>query len=113
MALCNMLNLQSLDLASCTLGSAGLAELAPALYHNTSTKEPDIVGNDLSSMESAEILRDILRRNKTMTVLDLSMNPFGGMAGTVDCIADGMGSNSRDSYRSNSVYRREEFLYRD
>jgi Ran GTPase-activating protein (RanGAP) involved in mRNA processing and transport len=45
-------------------------------------------------MESAEILRDILRRNKTMTTLHLSGIFFGNMTGAVDCIADGMGSNS-------------------
>ncbi len=37
-AFCNIPSLQSLVLAHGTLGSAELAELAPALYHNTSTK---------------------------------------------------------------------------
>jgi hypothetical protein len=29
-----------------------------------------------------------------MTALDLSKNKFGWTAGTVDCIADGLGNNS-------------------
>jgi Ran GTPase-activating protein (RanGAP) involved in mRNA processing and transport len=44
-------------------------------------------------MESAEILRDIIRRNKTITTLDLSGNTFGRTPGAVDCIAEGLGSN--------------------
>jgi hypothetical protein len=94
MALCNIPSLQSLVLADSTLGSAELAELAPALYDNTSIKELVLSNNWLSCMDSAVILRDILRSNKTMTILDLSENRFGWTAGTVDCIADGLGSNS-------------------
>jgi Ran GTPase-activating protein (RanGAP) involved in mRNA processing and transport len=45
-------------------------------------------------MESAEILRDILRRNKTMTTFDLSWNYFGRVAGAVECIANGLDSNT-------------------
>jgi Ran GTPase-activating protein (RanGAP) involved in mRNA processing and transport len=77
MALCNIPSLQSLILTNFTLGSAGLAELAPALYHNTSIKVLDISENYLSNMESAVIFRDILRRNKTMTALHLSWNSLG------------------------------------
>jgi Ran GTPase-activating protein (RanGAP) involved in mRNA processing and transport len=84
----------SLVLASNDLGSAGLAELAPALYRNTSIKVLDISANCLSDMESATLLRDILRRNKTITTLDLSRNDFGQTTGAVECIADGLGSNS-------------------
>jgi hypothetical protein len=64
MALCNIPTLQSLVLSKETLRSAALAELAPALYHNTSIKVLDISGNLLDDMVSAEILRDILRHNK-------------------------------------------------
>jgi Ran GTPase-activating protein (RanGAP) involved in mRNA processing and transport len=71
-----------------------LAELAPALYRNTSIKVLDLLENNLIDMESAEILRDMLRSNKTMTTLDLSLNEFGDTPGAVDCIADGLGSNS-------------------
>jgi Ran GTPase-activating protein (RanGAP) involved in mRNA processing and transport len=94
LALCNMPSLQSLVLADGTLGSSGLAELAPALYQNTSIKVLDISGNNLIDMESATLLRDILRSNKTMTALDLSGNDFVQTTGAVECIADGLGSNS-------------------
>jgi Ran GTPase-activating protein (RanGAP) involved in mRNA processing and transport len=94
MALCNIPSLQSLDLASNRLGSAELTELAPALYHNTSIKVLDMSYNILNDMESAELLRDILRRNKTITTLDLSGNAFGRSAGAVDCITEGLGGNS-------------------
>jgi Ran GTPase-activating protein (RanGAP) involved in mRNA processing and transport len=94
MALCNMPSLQSLDLGSNGLRSAGLAELAPALYHNTSIQVLDISNNTLYDIESAEILRDILCHNKTMTTLDLSKNQFGMTPGAVECIANGLGSNS-------------------
>jgi Ran GTPase-activating protein (RanGAP) involved in mRNA processing and transport len=71
-----------------------LAEIAPALYRNTSIKVLDMSRNNLIDMRSAEILRDILRHNKTMTAVDLSWNKFGQTTGAVDCIADGLGSNS-------------------
>jgi Ran GTPase-activating protein (RanGAP) involved in mRNA processing and transport len=71
-----------------------LAELAPALYHNTSIKVLDISGNNLIDMESAGLLRDILRSNKTITTLNLSGNRFGRATGAVECIAEGLGSNS-------------------
>jgi Ran GTPase-activating protein (RanGAP) involved in mRNA processing and transport len=45
-------------------------------------------------MDSAEKLVDILRSNKTITALDLSGNNFGLTTGVVECIADGLGSNS-------------------
>jgi Ran GTPase-activating protein (RanGAP) involved in mRNA processing and transport len=94
MALCNIPSLQTLDLASSRLESAGLAELAPALYHNTSIEVLDMSDNYLNDMESAELLRDILRSNKTITTLGLSENYFGETTGAVECIADGLGSNS-------------------
>jgi hypothetical protein len=94
MALCNIPNLQSLILTDRTLESATLAELAPALYHNTSIKVLDLSGNRLDDMESARLLRDILRSNKTITTLNLSGISFGRIDGSVDCIAEGLGSNS-------------------
>jgi Ran GTPase-activating protein (RanGAP) involved in mRNA processing and transport len=94
MAFCSTSSLQSLDLASNDLGSVELAELASALYHNTSIEVLDVSGNNLIDMESAEVLRDVLRSNKTITTLDLSANTFGRTPGAVDCIADGLGSNS-------------------
>jgi Ran GTPase-activating protein (RanGAP) involved in mRNA processing and transport len=94
MALCKLPNLQSLILTNNELGSAGLAELAPALSRNASIKVLDMSGNYLSDMESAELLRDILRSNKTMTTLNLSWNDFGQTTGAVECISNGLGSNS-------------------
>jgi Ran GTPase-activating protein (RanGAP) involved in mRNA processing and transport len=94
LALCNIPSLQSLLLTDRTLGSAELVELAPALYHNTSIKVLNMSDNNLNDMESAVILRDIIRSNKTMTTLNLSVNEFGNMTGAVECIADGLGSNS-------------------
>jgi Ran GTPase-activating protein (RanGAP) involved in mRNA processing and transport len=93
-ALCNTPRLQTLALTHGTLGSVGLAELAPALYRTTSIKVLDITRTYLSDMESAEILRDILRSNKTIATLVLSWNNFGRTTGAVECIADGLGSNS-------------------
>jgi hypothetical protein len=92
--LCKNPNLQTLVLRKGTLGRARLAELAPALYRNTSIKVLDISDNALNDMESAELLRDIIRRNKTMTTLNLSANAFGQTTGAVECIAEGLGSNS-------------------
>jgi Ran GTPase-activating protein (RanGAP) involved in mRNA processing and transport len=45
-------------------------------------------------MESVKILRDIIRRNKTMTSLVLSGNYFGRTAGAVDCIMGGVSRNT-------------------
>jgi Ran GTPase-activating protein (RanGAP) involved in mRNA processing and transport len=87
-------SLQSLDLGSNNLGSAGLVELAPALYRNTSIKVLDLSRNNLTDMQCAELLRDIIRRNKTIVTLDLSHNKFGLTTGAFDCIATGLGSNS-------------------
>jgi Ran GTPase-activating protein (RanGAP) involved in mRNA processing and transport len=96
MVVCNSPRLQSLDLAnnSRMLGSVGLTELAPALYHNTSIKVLDISGNNLNNIESAKLLQEILRCNTTITTLDLSGNIFWRTTGAVQCIADGLGSNS-------------------
>jgi Leucine-rich repeat (LRR) protein len=94
LALCSMPSLQSLVLASSNLASAGLAELAPALYRNTSIKVLDMSRNLFWDMESTGLLRDIFRSNKTITTLDLSWNQFGLTTGAVECITDGLGSNS-------------------
>jgi hypothetical protein len=37
-----------------------------------------------NEMESAEILRDIIRCNKTITALDVSKNTFGEMNGAIE-----------------------------
>ncbi len=70
-------SLQCLVLRDSTVGSGKLTGLAKALYRNTSIKELNISSNSLNDMKSADIIRDILRTNKTITTLDLSYNPFG------------------------------------
>jgi hypothetical protein len=60
-----------------------LAELAPALYHNLSIKVLDMSKNNLIDTESASTLLDILRRNKTMSTIDL-MNRLGQLNATDD-----------------------------
>jgi hypothetical protein len=92
-ALCSIPSLQSLVQTYFTLGSAALAELVPALYHNTSIKVLDMSDDMWNGMNSARLLRDILRSNKTMATLDLSRNDFAETT-AVECIADGLGSNS-------------------
>jgi hypothetical protein len=71
-ALCNTPSLQTLAIRHGTLGSAELAELAPALYHNTSIKVLDMSGNNFDDTESARLLRDIIRCNKIVTTFVLS-----------------------------------------
>jgi hypothetical protein len=92
--LSNVPSLQTLVLKDRTLGSAGLVELAPALCHNTSIKVLDLSEYRLGGRESAEILRDILRSNKTITSLALNQIKFGQATGAVACIAAGLDSNS-------------------
>jgi Ran GTPase-activating protein (RanGAP) involved in mRNA processing and transport len=94
MTLCKMSSLHTLVLKRNELGSARLASLAPALYHNTSIQVLDLSWNKLDDVKSARLLSDILFRNKTITSLDLSGNKFGYTAGAVDCIAEGLSGNS-------------------
>ncbi len=56
-ALCNIPSLQSLVLTEGTLRSTALAELASALYRNTSIKVRDLSCNDLNDMDYARLLR--------------------------------------------------------
>jgi Leucine-rich repeat (LRR) protein len=64
------------------------------LYDNTLIKELNMSDNHLDDIASAEILRDILRSNKTMTTLDLSGNKIRQTTGALQCIASGLRSNS-------------------
>jgi Ran GTPase-activating protein (RanGAP) involved in mRNA processing and transport len=59
-----------------------------------SIKVLDVKNNNWIDMASAEILRGIIRSNKTIITLDLSWNRFGETTGAVECIAEGLGSNS-------------------
>jgi hypothetical protein len=94
MTLCNMSSLHTLVLEDNALGSARLASLAPALYHNTSIQVLDLSWNKLDDIKSARLLSDILLRNKTITTLNLSGNKFGQTAGAMDCIVEGLSGNS-------------------
>jgi Ran GTPase-activating protein (RanGAP) involved in mRNA processing and transport len=86
--------LTSLDLAN-SLRSAGvLAEIASALYRNTSIKALDLTGNGLHDIESANVLRELMRRNKTITRLCIGSNTFGSNATAVRSIAEGVRSNT-------------------
>jgi Ran GTPase-activating protein (RanGAP) involved in mRNA processing and transport len=87
-------SLQSLDLTSCALGSAGLAEISLALYHNTSIKTLDLSNNGLNDIESADVLRKLIRRNQAITSLSLASNFFGGNAAKVRSIVEGVRSNT-------------------
>jgi Ran GTPase-activating protein (RanGAP) involved in mRNA processing and transport len=86
--------LLSLDLESSALGSAGLAEIAPALYRNTSIKTLDLTTNDLDDIESSKLLRELLRRNKTITSLCLDRNVFGRNTAAARSIFEGVRSNT-------------------
>jgi hypothetical protein len=72
--------LLSLDLTSSALGSAGLAEIAPALYCNTSIKTLDLASIGLDDIKSANAPRKLIRRNKTITSLSIAENAFGRSA---------------------------------
>jgi Ran GTPase-activating protein (RanGAP) involved in mRNA processing and transport len=85
--------LESLDLASSDLKSAGLAEIAPALYRNTSIKDLVLADNGLDGIESANVLRELIRRNKTVTRLFICYNCFGESLAAVRSIADGVSRN--------------------
>jgi Ran GTPase-activating protein (RanGAP) involved in mRNA processing and transport len=85
--------LESLDLES-ALGSAGLAEIAPVLYRNTSIKSLDLRNNGLHDIESANVLRELIRRNKTITSLCIAGNSFGRNAAAVRSIAEGVRGNT-------------------
>jgi Ran GTPase-activating protein (RanGAP) involved in mRNA processing and transport len=86
--------LESLVLTGSALGSAGLAEIAPVLYCNTSIKSLDLKDNGLDDIESANVLRELIRRNKTITSLSIAHNAFGRNAAAVQSIAEGVRSNT-------------------
>jgi Ran GTPase-activating protein (RanGAP) involved in mRNA processing and transport len=85
--------LQHLSLRGNGLRSAGLAEIAPALYRNTSIKSLDLGSNCLDDIESANVLRELIRRNRTITRLCLAVNFFGSNAAATLIIVEGVRSN--------------------
>jgi hypothetical protein len=86
--------LQDLDLSGYALGSAGLAEIASALYRNTSIQGLDISENGLDDPAAATALRELLRRNKTITRLSMDHNIFGSNDIIVRIIAEGFRNNT-------------------
>jgi Ran GTPase-activating protein (RanGAP) involved in mRNA processing and transport len=86
--------LQFLDLDSNALGSAGLKEISPGLYRNKSIKTLILSSNDLDDIESADVLRELLRRNKKITYLSLGHNAFGSNAAATRSILEGLRSNA-------------------
>jgi Ran GTPase-activating protein (RanGAP) involved in mRNA processing and transport len=86
--------LQHLILRCNRLRNAGLAEIAPVLYRNTSIKSLDLADNGLDDIESANVLRELMRRNKTITSLCISDNTFGRNAAAARSIAEGVRSNT-------------------
>jgi Ran GTPase-activating protein (RanGAP) involved in mRNA processing and transport len=86
--------LQHLILRRNCLRNAGLAEIAPALYRNTSIKSLDLAQNGLHDIESANVLRELIRRNKTITSLCLAENTFGSNAAAARIILKGVRSNT-------------------
>jgi Ran GTPase-activating protein (RanGAP) involved in mRNA processing and transport len=86
--------LQHLILRGNCLKSAGLAEIAPALYRNTSIKSLDLSDNGLDDIESANVLRNLIRRNKTATSLSIAKNAFGSNPAATLSIVEGVRSNT-------------------
>jgi hypothetical protein len=86
--------LTSLDLWSTALGSAGLAEIASALYRNRSVKVLELGHNGLNNIESANVLRELMRRNKTIARLYIGGNFFGRNIPAVRIIAEGVRQNT-------------------
>jgi Ran GTPase-activating protein (RanGAP) involved in mRNA processing and transport len=86
--------LQSLDLDTSDLGSVGLATIAPVLYSNTSIKTLDLSNSGLDNIESANLLRELLRRNKTITSLWIADNAFGSNPAAAQSVLEGVRSNT-------------------
>jgi Ran GTPase-activating protein (RanGAP) involved in mRNA processing and transport len=82
------------NLTSSALESVGLAEITPVLYRNTSIKTLDLSNNGLDDIESADLLRKLLRRNRTITIICLAENTFGGSAAAARSIFEGLRFNT-------------------
>jgi hypothetical protein len=63
---------ECLDLSSNALGSLGLARIATVVYRHSSIKILDVSCNGFSDMEFALVLRNCIRRSKTITSLRAS-----------------------------------------
>jgi Ran GTPase-activating protein (RanGAP) involved in mRNA processing and transport len=85
---------QHLSLHHNRLRSVGLTEIALALYRNTSIKSLDLSDNGLGDIESANVLREMIRRNRTITSLSIAGNPFGRNSTATRIILEGLRSNT-------------------
>jgi Ran GTPase-activating protein (RanGAP) involved in mRNA processing and transport len=86
--------LEDLNVAGAALRSTGLAEIASVLYRNTNIQGLDVSTNGLDDPASVNIMRELLRRNKTITRLFMDRNAFGRDVAAVRCIAEGLRSNT-------------------
>jgi Ran GTPase-activating protein (RanGAP) involved in mRNA processing and transport len=94
-AICQNTALQHLIVKQSRLDSVGLAEITLGLYRNTSIKTLDLSSNGLDDSESANMLRELLRRNKTITSICLAENTFGGYAAAAArSMLEGLRSNT-------------------
>jgi hypothetical protein len=98
--------LKSLNLVGNVINAAALRELATGLYRNTSLEHLDVADNQLHCFAAARVLRDLMRRNKSLTRMDIDRNAIGagnhangtngaanGGHGHVGSIADGLRTN--------------------
>jgi Ran GTPase-activating protein (RanGAP) involved in mRNA processing and transport len=86
--------LQDLNLTGDALGSTGFVEIASVLHRNTSIQGLDVSDNGLDDLVAANALRELLRRNKTITRLCVDKNAFGSNVAAVRGIADGFRANT-------------------
>jgi Leucine Rich repeat len=67
----------SLDLSYAQLDSPRVVALARALRVNGALRVLSLAGNDLMTLESAEAIADMLRVNRTLASIDLSLTTMG------------------------------------
>jgi Ran GTPase-activating protein (RanGAP) involved in mRNA processing and transport len=84
--------LKSLNLVNNCIDAEALAELATGLYRNTSLEHLDVADNHLNDAVATRVLQHLIRRNNTLTRLDIDRNSIG--FGNVERIADGLRINA-------------------
>lgn len=83
--------LKSLNLVGNFINAEALAELATGLYRNTSLEHLDMADNQLTDAAAARVLGHLIRRNKSLTRMDVDRNSIGA---NVRSIADGLRINA-------------------
>jgi Ran GTPase-activating protein (RanGAP) involved in mRNA processing and transport len=83
--------LKRLNLVGNFINAEALAELATGLYRNTSLEHLDVADNDLNDAAAARVLQHLIRRNKSLTIMDIDRNSIGANVGS---IADGLRINA-------------------